>query len=233
MKKLITLLLACLSCFMLTKAELPFKPSTDTGNGAIWYVLKWWYEDGDNSRYVCWKTENLNNTLVIDWSIPNSPSDNHLFCFIGNEEDGFEIYNKAMLAGATYNDQVLAEDLKLQSFLPIGNDIGIGYTNEAADVSKNITKWKVKADANEKYALVASDDDTYFLWRSGDSKAITFKADYTWEGAFALQFLQITQEPLSKSAQIPETVHIGITSNGMWTIKTGSNVGLPTTSTTN
>ena len=74
-------------------AALPVTPSTDTGAGATWYRIKnLRAADGGKAAYM--KAEAYNQAVIM---ADIDDADNFLWCFVGNETDGFQIYNKAFL----------------------------------------------------------------------------------------------------------------------------------------
>ena len=73
-------------------AGLPFIPSTDTGSGAHWYYL--FIESNYGIRPFT--ARGLNDLLGLQWGNPPL-SDEYMYCFVGDELSGFEIYNKAYL----------------------------------------------------------------------------------------------------------------------------------------
>lgn len=90
-KNFFTLLIACfaLTSLNVMDAALPFTPSTDTGAGAVWYRMK----NVKNSSYL--KISAYDADPVLD--AIELANDAFLFCFVGDEINGFQIYNKAFL----------------------------------------------------------------------------------------------------------------------------------------
>lgn len=96
MKTLYYAFIVCFAFVLSNAAEavLPFTPSTDTGNGAVWYRIKnKRNSDGGYASYL--KAVDTNSAVVQDY--PDN-TDNFLWCFVGSEAAGFQIHNKALLA---------------------------------------------------------------------------------------------------------------------------------------
>ena len=136
MKKVITILVVCLAITGLNAQTMPFHFSTNTTDGAIWYHIM---SDRNNAPKNEWHpidaTPNgLGGTPAIQWAEPNSEKDGQLFCFIGNNTDGFKVYNKMYLAGKTvpvYNElnanglapapRTIKEEVTLLADIPLKN----------------------------------------------------------------------------------------------------------------
>jgi hypothetical protein len=99
MKKSILFIL--ISCFVMISANmvqaqlpnLPITPSTDTGSGAHWYRIKNHRNVG--AGYAAY-LKATNTTSNATQEFPDN-SDNFLWCFVGDNTTGFQIYNKAFL----------------------------------------------------------------------------------------------------------------------------------------
>jgi hypothetical protein len=95
-KRLFTLLIACFAIIGQGFAQsVPITPSTDTGAGAKWYRVK-------NNRALVQALPGIYLSATayseVTFLTPAEASDNLLWCFVGNNTDGFQIYNKALLA---------------------------------------------------------------------------------------------------------------------------------------
>jgi len=202
MKKVFTILIACLAIVGLTaKAALPFTPSTNTGDGAIWYIIEWWCdEDGGKLLPI---GLNDDGGLGTVWGGQNADDAKQLFCFIGDETNGFEIYNKAALSGATLDGATLTEDLKLQNFGSMNPDNvwsnpDVGYTI-SPKVANPFTKWMVAKGTGSEvrhngYKLYSSEDtsnEPACFRRSGGNHAILINAD--WEDHYTQYFTRVTE----------------------------------------
>jgi hypothetical protein len=73
--------------------NLPITPSTDTGSGAHWYRIK--SHRNVSSGYAAYLKAS-NTTSNVTQEFPDN-SDNFLWCFVGDNTTGFQIYNKAFL----------------------------------------------------------------------------------------------------------------------------------------
>ncbi len=201
MRKL-TFLFAFMACSLLMWAELPFKPSTDTGNGAIWYLIKW--DAGGDGVKCLGAPANLEKPLEIMWTDPDllNPADKYLFCFVGNETDGFEIYNKAFLKGKVVDDVTLDKDLKFQT-LPKGDNwlMKGGFSNlpaeENSDTYTYVDKWLPgKTNADGEYQMV--DATKQFGWNKSNGSFIEVDKKIVsedWVNCYAVTFVQVTKEP--------------------------------------
>lgn len=90
------------ACFVLTSlnvanAALPFTPSTNTTDGAVWYrMFNATAAANGLSSYL--KAADYGEQLVM---ADAAASDDFLFCLVGDETAGFQIYNKALLDDGT------------------------------------------------------------------------------------------------------------------------------------
>ena len=132
-KKILYLLITCFVIMAenIVQAAIPITPSTNTGEGAVWYRIK-------NSRALSqgraayMKADNYDTPAVM---ADITESDNFLWCFVGDETNGFQIYNKALLA----NDSRL---------------VSVEGGNGAAKVVSAVTPWE--------YTWAIHDDDGSF-----------------------------------------------------------------------
>ena len=94
--KITTLLVGFAAMAGATWADVPFKPTTITADGQFatnteWYVL----ENGANKLRI--SDSGTNNYIQLGGFMTNN--DENLWCFVGDETNGFKIYNKK--AGTT------------------------------------------------------------------------------------------------------------------------------------
>jgi uncharacterized protein YjhX (UPF0386 family) len=92
-KHFILILIACFAIAGQVMAALPVTPSTDTGEGAHWYRIKnLRAAGGGRGAYI--KAADYDAEAVMDYA---DNSDHFLWCFVGDETSGFQVYNKALL----------------------------------------------------------------------------------------------------------------------------------------
>ncbi|MCD7974055.1 MAG: Ig-like domain-containing protein [Candidatus Azobacteroides sp.] len=188
-KKIFTMLIVLLAIVGKgMAADLPITPSTDTGNGAVWYYIKW-NCGGDGIK--CFVPNGLNEPLGIHWGDPDPFDDRLLYCFVGDEANGFEIYNKAYLAGKTVDGVTFTEDLKLQNLGKIGEETWTfaGYSTSVPE-GELITKWIIGDtwdDSANGERIILAPDREYGWWKSGSSQCELGPVS-TWEGAYAASF---------------------------------------------
>ena len=121
---------------MVVWAGVPFIPSTDTEDGAHWYRIR-------QIRLATWeepayiKAGNIGEN--VGYGEFDEDSDELLWCFVGSEADGFQIYNKAFL----FNDTRL---------IAVDEGWGVIQLQEAS------TAW------NYSWEIVSEDVDGTTLW---------------------------------------------------------------------
>jgi len=93
--------------------QFPIQFSTNTAGGAVWYIME--QSKNASNEIRPWVPNGLDVAMGIRWSAPNPENEDELFCFVGDNTNGFSIYNKAYLAGKTVGGVTLTEDLKLQN----------------------------------------------------------------------------------------------------------------------
>jgi hypothetical protein len=149
MKKLLLLLIACFSLTLINtaNAELPFTPSTDTGSGAHWYRLK---------NQTLTDRGLLNYLKAVDYGVDVcmdylEDTDFFLFCFVGDETTGFQIYNKALLG----------DDAKLiTTFSSWLNPIVPAKSSESQEWDENGYAWTFNQNS---YLLVEKDGAPFYF----------------------------------------------------------------------
>jgi hypothetical protein len=92
-KHFILILIACFAIVGQGMAAIPVTPSTDTGAGAHWYRIKN-LRATETGRGAYVKADSYESEAIMDYA---STADNFLWCFVGSEAGGFQIYNKALL----------------------------------------------------------------------------------------------------------------------------------------
>jgi hypothetical protein len=182
-----------------TPYGLPIVASANTGAGAIWYIIN--RDCGGTDGLKPWVLDISNGRIGIAWGGESPTNNAQLFCFIGNETDGYEVYNKAALTGATINGTVLTEDLKLQNFAAPAWDVNLGFTaNSAVTGNDLLTKWFIKEgngsnhDGVERlgYYKVYNPGANLAWNRSGGSQLVAAIAD--WGDLYAQKFTRVTPE---------------------------------------
>ena len=184
MKKAFTILIACLAIIGLSAQNvpttMPFQFSTNTTDGAVWYFITIDKYGGGYEAERPWFVENLNAPLHIQWSDPNPNTEEQLFCFVGDNTNGFHIYNKACLAGKTINSITLSEDLKLQNLQPYQDwNSYIGFTTTSTVTGDDLMNKFVIVQGNgenhdglartDHYKLCILDKDgNKYTWRRSD-----------------------------------------------------------------
>lgn len=99
MKRILFILISCFAMISTNMLQaqlpnLPITPSTDTGSGAHWYRIKN-HRNASNGYAAYLKATDINSNVTQEF--PDN-SDNFLWCFVGDNTTGFQIYNKAFLA---------------------------------------------------------------------------------------------------------------------------------------
>ena len=94
-------------------SSLPYF-STDTGAGAIWYIME--NDKNDDEDIRPWVPNGLNQAFGIRFGeLPNKANEDELWCFVGDNVTGFKIYNKTYLKGNVVDGVTLTEDLPVQT----------------------------------------------------------------------------------------------------------------------
>ena len=118
MKKLFTLFLS-LFVVAIVWAQVPFKVTTiengEFAAGTTWYTMA----IGDGAKLI---KDNGSAEFITLGSSLVSGADEELWCFVGNDTDGYAVYNKQ--AGAT---KVLASSTKMSSLAGYGGTGGSTY----------------------------------------------------------------------------------------------------------
>jgi len=230
MKKIIFIFLVLLN-YGLANAEapapsagLPFKVSANTTDQAVWYLLETKQNDDNANRAWSCGDDGL---LHIDWTAnpdPATAGDDHLFCFIGDNVNGFSVYNKT------------TGELKLQNFSwDEANqwDIPIGFTDDSQVSGTDLMNvWKVvegdgsnhDGDAVVGYYKVYSATKTGITWRTGGgSILVTAPAD--WGDLYSYQFVwakgqgaaealsMVSSTPGSSAANVALNANVAVTFN--------------------
>ena len=105
MKKILSLFTLLFAFFGMAWAQdttKPFKVSdapTETGwaENTTWYMIR--TTEADGGRHAAWLATKGENNATADGILtprnPNQPTDNSgLWCFVGNDTEGYKIYNK-------------------------------------------------------------------------------------------------------------------------------------------
>ena len=181
-KRFFYALIACIVAVsqMAVQAEIPVVPSTDTGAGANWYGIK-------NVRHASGTDPAYIKAVALEQNIGtahNDESDNMLWCFIGNETDGFQIYNKAFLENGT-------------RLIAISG--GNGFIQLAdADTEWDFT-WEFVA-AGDVYSLRTEGVDRYpnvfHGWQNAPNFNIIFYGSGPGEGGSAWEFVKAEEMTL-------------------------------------
>jgi hypothetical protein len=186
-KTIFTLMIALFAILGQMKAlDLPHF-STNTGDGAVWYGILTSTEAGLRP----WRVEGglLNVPLGIKWGSLDPTVDNELFCFVGNNTDGFYIYNKAFLEGTEKEGDVYPEDLKLRKLGTGDWDKG-GFS--LASVEGKLHKWIFAEHAlGTGWGILSQENPSFGWWKSGGSQ-LEIGPVATWEGAYAAEFVYVS-----------------------------------------
>ncbi|MDR0505743.1 MAG: InlB B-repeat-containing protein [Dysgonamonadaceae bacterium] len=170
--------------------------SENTGDKAIWYIINW---DCGGDGIRTWDVSKPDGSEIgIDWGGANPDKETQLFCFSGNNADGYIIYNKAFLAGKMTGETVLSEDLKLQN-LSAGDWSLLGFTQSSLVSGEElIDKWFIEigegqqvegGPAKEGQAVIYNGN--YAWWKSGGSQ-LEKGTCRNWAGAYGAIFQRIT-----------------------------------------
>jgi len=106
MKKFIMISMACFFAVLGLNAqvapeELPFTVSTNTTDGAVWYMIRAIKTAGSEDGTWDVSINGLGGSPQIKWNSfdPTTAAEGQQFCFIGDNTTGFQVYNKMCLKG--------------------------------------------------------------------------------------------------------------------------------------
>ena len=146
MKRFFYTLIVCVAAMSqsIVLAALPIIPSTDTDDGAHWYRIR-------HIRMSTWELPAYIKASELGVNIGmgefEEDSDNLLWCFVGNETDGFKIHNKAFL----FNDaRLTAVDEEGLGFIRLEEaSAAWNYTWEfvSGEVAGNVL-WGLRTDGS-------------------------------------------------------------------------------------
>jgi len=165
---------------------------TDTGDGAVWYIIRWNCGGADAFRPFAFYTT---NTLGHEWGAADTTNYAQQFCFIGNATSGYKVYNRTM------------GDLPLTLFA----DGHLGFTDDASliadplvdtwypTVGDGVTGADGGTQALGLTALYNADSGvTKGWWFDGGSNLVgqTMNSPtFLWAGAFAVVFQYVSGTP--------------------------------------
>ena len=153
------LLLSAVLASALGAAALPFQTTTITADGQFAAGTKWYTLRLASAGYYIHDNGTDATYLPLD-AITTDYADSDLWCFTGNDTDGYQIYNKAagalkMLAGPT-------------SVTSDGNTGGSSYAIlKAAGDASYVYQWQFSASTN-----LGSDVEAYYLNLKGIESAV-------------------------------------------------------------
>ena len=127
-EKIFTLVIALFAIVSGIRAQSPIIASTDTGAGAVWYIINW--NTGDTGIKP-WQV-NGDGTAGIQWGGADPANDAQLFCFVGDDVNGYKVYSKIALANDVINGVTLSEDLPLVNFAAPADVVTLGFTTTPA-----------------------------------------------------------------------------------------------------
>jgi len=115
MKKFITISIACFLAVLglnaqIVPEELPFKVSTNTTDGAVWYIIVTNNNTAAGKPNLPWDASinGFGGTPSIKWGwTETDTSDSLQYCFMGDNTNGFQVYSKIYLKGKTVPAYVL------------------------------------------------------------------------------------------------------------------------------
>ena len=176
--------------------------STNTTDGAVWYIIEWWTHEEGKMLPIGLNTGDDNmGTLGTRWGGKDVDDKGQLFCFVG-DASGFEIYNKAALKGEIFDGVTLTEDLKLQNFGLLDPDEVWTNPNPGFTVTPKVTspntKWafeKGTGDApKDGYKIYSTEDDLgeapACFRRDGGNKAVLIYRD--WDDHYTQHFVYVS-----------------------------------------
>ena len=217
MKKTFTFLLSLFAVASVW-AQVPFKVTTiengEFAEGTIWYTMG----IGEGAKLI--KDNEGAEFITLGASMPKG-TENELWCFVGNETDGYAVYNKQ--AGAT---KVLASKMTMSTLAGYGGTGGSTYpTMQAADALPDgyVGRWDFST--SDKIA----DVDGYFMKIHGTNYAVNNfggigKLAFWAEGADAGSTIVFTAAETSTEILASNGRFTASNANGTWHSKWESSV---------
>ena len=217
MKKLFTLFLSLLAVAIVW-AQVPFKVTTiengEFAKGTTWYTMG----IGEGAKLI--KDNAGADHIALGVSTPKG-ADDELWCFVGNDTDGYAVYNKQ--AGTA---KVLASKTTMGSLAGYGGTGGSTYPtmqDEAALPSGYVGRWDFSA--SDKIA----DVDGYFMKIHGTDYAVNNfggigKLAFWAEGADAGSTIVFTAAEATVEILASTGAFTASNANGTWHSKWESNV---------
>ena len=217
MKKTFTFLLSLFAVASVW-AQVPFKVTTiengEFAEGTIWYTMG----IGEGAKLI--KDNEGAEFITLGASMPKG-TENELWCFVGNETDGYAVYNKQ--AGAT---KVLASKKTMSTLAGYGGTGGSTYpTMQDASALPDgyVGRWDFST--SDKIA----DVDGYFMKIHGTNYAVNNfggigKLAFWAEGADAGSTIVFTAAEASTEILASNGSFTASNANGTWHSKWESNV---------
>ena len=217
MKKTFTFLLSLFAVASVW-AQVPFKATTiengEFAEGTTWYTMG----IGDGAKLI---KDNAGAEFITLGSSLVTGADEELWCFVGNDTDGYAVYNKQ--AGAT---KVLASKKTMSALAGYGGTGGSTYpTMQAADALPEgyVGRWDFST--SDKIA----DVDGYFMKIHGTSYAVNNfggigKLAFWAEGADAGSTIVFTAAETSTEILASNGSFTASNANGTWHSKWESSV---------
>ena len=217
MKKTFTFLLSLFAVASVW-AQVPFKVTTiengEFAEGTTWYTMG----IGDGAKLI---KDNGDAEFITLGSALVTGADEELWCFVGNEADGYAVYNKQ--AGAT---KVLASSTTMGSLAGYGGTGGSTYPTmqDASDLPEGyVGRWDFAA--SDKIA----DVDGYFMKIHGTNYAVNNfggigKLAFWAEGADAGSTIVFTAAETSTEIIASNGRFTASNANGTWHSKWESSV---------
>ena len=217
MKKLFTLFLS-LFAVAIVWAQVPFKVTTiengEFAKGTTWYTMG----IGEGAKLI--KDNAGADHIALGVSTPKG-ADDELWCFVGNDTDGYAVYNKQ--AGTA---KVLASKTTMGSLAGYGGTGGSTYPtmqDEAALPSGYVGRWDFSA--SDKIA----DVDGYFMKIHGTDYAVNNfggigKLAFWAEGADAGSTIVFTAAEATVEILASTGAFTASNANGTWHSKWESSV---------
>lgn len=213
-------LLSLLSLFAVANAwaQVPFQVTTiengEFAEGTTWYTMG----IGDGAKLI--KDNEGAEYITLGASMPKG-TPNELWCFVGNESDGYAVYNKQAGPG-----KVLASKTEMGALAGYGGTGGSTYpTMQAADALPDgyVGRWDFAA--SDKIA----DVDGYFMRIHGTDHAVNNfggigRLAFWAEGADAGSTIVFTAAETSAEILASNGRFTASNANGTWHSKWESNV---------
>ena len=213
-------LLSLLSLFAVASAwaQVPFQVTTiengEFAEGTTWYTMG----IGDGAKLI--KDNEGAEYITLGASMPKG-TPNELWCFVGNESDGYAVYNKQAGPG-----KVLASKTEMGALAGYGGTGGSTYpTMQAADALPDgyVGRWDFAA--SDKIA----DVDGYFMKIHGTNYAVNNfggigRLAFWAEGADAGSTIVFTAAETSAEILASNGRFTASNANGTWHSKWESNV---------